>query len=169
MNWCALMGTLNSDWPPDRIEKLKALFADGLSFSQIASELAITRNSAIAKANRLGLKRDLPARKPFVHQVKRRRDTRIKNPGIVGRSRAENLQTPKVFHPENNPPDDPADQDIPRRQRKTILTLGPKHCKFPVGDPREKGFFFCGAARQFPLPYCAAHVRRCFHPAKGRT
>lgn len=151
----------NSDWTPDRIEKLKLLYADGLSSSQIAAELALTRSAVIGKAHRLGLQREVHLRggRP------RRPDIRIKNPGIQNRSRAEKLLAPRIFNPENNPPDDPADHDIPERQRKTIFTVGPRHCKFGIGDPREKGFFFCGAIRQFPLPYCAAHARRCFLPA----
>lgn len=45
-------------WTEDRIEKLKKLWDDGLSASQIAKELGegVTRNAVIGKAHRLGLK-----------------------------------------------------------------------------------------------------------------
>jgi len=45
-------------WTEDRIEKLRKLWDDGLSASQIAKELAegVTRNAVIGKAHRLGLK-----------------------------------------------------------------------------------------------------------------
>src|SRR5271167_4424071 len=43
-------------WTDERVELLKKLWADGLSASQIATELGgITRNSVIGKVHRLGL------------------------------------------------------------------------------------------------------------------
>ena len=43
-------------WTDDRVERLKKLWADGLSASQIAGELGgITRNAVIGKVHRLGL------------------------------------------------------------------------------------------------------------------
>src|SRR6478609_3569038 len=43
-------------WTDERVERLKKLWADGLSASQIAGELGgITRNAVIGKVHRLGL------------------------------------------------------------------------------------------------------------------
>jgi GcrA cell cycle regulator len=60
-------------------------------------------------------------------------------------------------------PDD--DLAIPEAQRRTLLTLGDR-CKWPVGDPRSPGFFYCGGEREDPTnpktPYCAEHMLRCF-------
>src|SRR5437868_9966473 len=43
-------------WTDERVELLKALWADGLSASQIAGELGgVTRNAVIGKVSRLGL------------------------------------------------------------------------------------------------------------------
>ena len=48
-------------WTDDRVEKLKNLWAEGLSASQIAKDLGgVTRNAVIGKVHRLGL----PARTP---------------------------------------------------------------------------------------------------------
>jgi hypothetical protein len=48
------------------------------------------------------------------------------------------------------------DRRIPKIQRKTIHDLTPFTCRFPVGDPRTKNFFFCGAAAPF-YAYCDCH------------
>src|SRR5947199_3975543 len=43
-------------WTDERVEKLKKLWADGLSASQIAGELGgVTRNAVIGKVHRLNL------------------------------------------------------------------------------------------------------------------
>uniref|UniRef100_UPI0025F3CA20 GcrA family cell cycle regulator n=1 Tax=uncultured Caulobacter sp. TaxID=158749 RepID=UPI0025F3CA20 len=43
-------------WSEDRVERLKALWADGLSASQVAKQLGgVTRNAVIGKIHRLGL------------------------------------------------------------------------------------------------------------------
>ena len=43
-------------WNDERVELLKRLWSEGLSASQIASELGgITRNAVIGKVHRLGL------------------------------------------------------------------------------------------------------------------
>src|SRR5438309_6416096 len=43
-------------WTDERVERLKKLWSDGLSASQIAGELGgITRNAVIGKVHRLGL------------------------------------------------------------------------------------------------------------------
>lgn len=49
--------TLTKQWPEERIERLKELWADPrkLSGAKIAAELGITRNAAIGMAYRLGL------------------------------------------------------------------------------------------------------------------
>ncbi|WP_366558457.1 GcrA family cell cycle regulator [Phenylobacterium sp.] len=42
-------------WSEDRVERLKVLWADGLSGSQVAKQLGgITRNAVIGKVHRLG-------------------------------------------------------------------------------------------------------------------
>ncbi|WP_281409432.1 GcrA family cell cycle regulator, partial [Oharaeibacter diazotrophicus] len=43
-------------WTDERVERLKTLWAEGLSASQIAAELgSVTRNAVIGKVHRLGL------------------------------------------------------------------------------------------------------------------
>lgn len=52
-------------WTPDRERELRALHAEGLTFSQIAKRLgAPSRNAIIGKVNRMGLPRRTEAIKP---------------------------------------------------------------------------------------------------------
>ena len=75
------------------------------------------------------------------------------------------------MNPIKNPPiptlhDDPI---IPIGQRKTMTTLLPDDCRWPIGDPQAAGFHFCGKRKQDGHPYCELHVRRASTPSRARV
>ena len=39
---------------------------------------------------------------------------------------------------------------------------GKMQCKYPIGDPRTKGFCFCENQRLPTGPYCEAHAEICY-------
>lgn len=51
---------------------------------------------------------------------------------------------------------------------KTMENLEAGDCRWPIGDPRQDGFHFCGAPQAAGRPYCAAHWGMAFMPAKQR-
>jgi hypothetical protein len=55
-----------------------------------------------------------------------------------------------------------------QRKYKTLLELEAGECRWPVGDPRQDGFHFCGAQQVLGKPYCIAHWQMSFVPGKGR-
>lgn len=58
------MMTTPNGWTSERIDDLKRLWAEGLSASQVASQLGcVTRNAVIGKVYRLGLAKGATARK----------------------------------------------------------------------------------------------------------
>jgi GcrA cell cycle regulator len=55
----------NTTWADDRVDKLRELYAAGMSATEIAVELGLpTRNTVIGKINRLGLTRDKHNHRP---------------------------------------------------------------------------------------------------------
>ena len=50
--------------------------------------------------------------------------------------------------------------EIPLEQRKTLLQLTEKTCRWPIGDPGSAEFFFCGGENVNEAPYCAYHCAR---------
>lgn len=38
----------------------------------------------------------------------------------------------------------------------------PRTCEWPIGNPGDDGFHFCGAERDGERPYCAAHAKRAY-------
>ncbi len=50
----------------------------------------------------------------------------------------------------------------------TVLTVKDSMCKWPIGDPADASFGFCGHGSAEGSPYCAEHARVAFQPAKKR-
>jgi GcrA cell cycle regulator len=146
------------------------LWQDGLSASQIAEQLGgITRNAVIGKAHRLGLTgRPSPIKnRPMgIVRPKPPRRPRAEQPAAATPAppriavaapppkRIENFQRPAET------------EDGPGA---TILTLTDRTCKWPIGDPRDSDFHFCGRASAENLPYCAEHARRAYQPPARRS
>ncbi len=42
--------------------------------------------------------------------------------------------------------------------------LGPQHCRWPIGDPREEDFHFCGRQKSHGISYCDRHAQKAFQP-----
>lgn len=53
-------------------------------------------------------------------------------------------------------------------RRVSLLDLTERVCKWPIGDPTEPGFHFCGLPSVPGKPYCAAHVAVAFQPMSSR-
>ncbi len=85
------MSAPRSNWSSERIELLTRGFHAGLSCSQIAREIGVTRNAVIGKMNRLGLSRP---RDVVDRQLEQRRDARLAHPKINGLA-------PKAITPEH--------------------------------------------------------------------
>ncbi len=57
---------------------------------------------------------------------------------------------------------------IPLAERASILTLKEPMCRWPIGDPGEPDFHFCGRKKFGSLPYCEHHARMAYQPVQLR-
>ncbi|MCG8443546.1 MAG: GcrA cell cycle regulator [Caulobacterales bacterium] len=147
-------------WTDDRVERLKKLWSEGLSASQIAKELGgVTRNAVIGKVHRLGLSgRATPSRPP-------RRVIKPRAPRVARRPLRPLVTTPVTPAPAPTPVEP---QPLPNGEFATVLTLSNHICKWPIGDPSDPGFRFCGRKAQAGSSYCEAHAQVAFQPARRR-
>jgi GcrA cell cycle regulator len=160
------------EWSSERIDQLRSLWHDGMSASQIAAQLGgISRNAVIGKAHRLGLMgRPSP--------IKNRPAGVMRRPA-PRRARAEQQQSPPrvIAAPVAVTPPPIVEKIEPPKTRPetgampgaTILTLTDRICKWPIGDPRDADFHFCGRASAENLPYCADHAKRAYQPPARRS
>jgi len=132
-----------SGWTPERLELLKALHAQGLSFSAIARHLGgATRNACIGKARRAGC---------AVHEERK----------------TVNRQT-KAGRVLVAPPPPPAIEEPPLTLEDgahvTGETLTRSHCRWPIGDPALADFHFCGRGLKPGSVYCPHHHGISYQP-----
>ena len=50
----------------------------------------------------------------------------------------------------------------------TVLTINDRMCRWPIGDPSENEFHFCGRKPKEGSPYCEAHARKAYQPQIAR-
>jgi GcrA cell cycle regulator len=155
-------------WTDERVELLRKLWTDGLSASQIAGELGgITRNAVIGKVHRLGLS---GRAKSTGAGVPRPRKSRSNSPMLrIGRGAIRgNTALAHAYELDAEIEPELIDNVIPIAQRRTLLELNEQTCRWPVGDPGNSDFFFCGGNIVSSLPYCAYHARIAYQPAADR-
>ena len=140
-------------WTDERVELLKKYWSEGLSASQIASKLGgVTRNAVIGKVHRLGLSgRAAPA--------------------APQRGRLDNI-LPEVDEAEVFEPLPEQSYVAPAvldgGELTTVSTLSGNMCKWPIGDPTDDDFHFCGQPVGSGKSYCAYHAAIAFQPSNAR-
>ncbi len=157
-------------WTDERVNALKKLWSEGHSASQIAKQLGgVTRNAVIGKVHRLGLSgRATPSRPvkrpPRLARPKPRvlpdGSVKVAAPVITERPELPVIERPAALAP--LPPLQMADGTP-----ATILTLRDSMCKWPIGDPADPKFAFCGRKSDCG-PYCSDHAKLAFQPARKR-
>ena len=121
-------------WTDERVELLKKLWADGLSASQIAAELGgITRNAVIGKVHRLGLSGRAKSPSSSVPRARKPRSS-----GHMMRIPRASMRGNTALAYDYDVEPEPELIEIPVEQRKTLLELTEKTCRWPIGDPGRR-------------------------------
>lgn len=158
-------------WNDERVELLKKLWAEGLSASQIAGRIgSVTRNAVIGKVHRLGLSGRATTTRMKSHRP-RPRPSVVKRPPAAAKPRFANVGNTALreLYQQAEPYVAPVEElVIPLAERKSIQSLDECSCRWPIGDPQEADFHFCGKTKVTGLPYCEFHARRAFQPPQAR-
>lgn len=166
-------------WPDDRVEMVQKLWEAGLSASQIAAEVCrspfeklpyVTRNAVIGIIHRRGW--GGRTKRPSSSAPRQRKVKPVQFAFRARSLRGENFKSPTLA------PDHPLDaigQELesevyvpPAAAACTLLELTDDTCKWPVGDPQQPDFHFCGGMALRGLPYCAGHSRVAYQPSAPR-
>jgi hypothetical protein len=153
---------------PESNDRLKVLFEEGRSFSQIATQLSkefgtlISRNSAIGRANRIGLRFDVPRKLPEQVILQRAAPMRTYRPSLLppiqrkSPYKTKTVETPDASH------------------AKPFQALGWGQCKWPLSLAMEDTTalsLFCAAPTDSDglAPYCAFHRKASCIPTESAS
>ena len=137
-------------WTDERIQELGRLWEEGHSASYIGKLLGVSKNAVVGKAHRL----KLPARPSPIKQGGAA--PRRKQPVPPPRPMVKTTVRPLV---EVAPPPRPAPRPVPRPVRRHN---GGPSCLWPIGDPSQPDFHFCGDSAVPGKPYCEEHCARAY-------
>ena len=141
-------------WTEEKVAKLKELWGKGNTASQIAEIIGgISRNAVIGKAHRLNLSAKIKTRSAISNQnFEKLIDDKNKKNRRSRKSKFKSLIIEKDFEPENP---------------KQLEELDENSCKWPIGHPNEKSFYFCGRSSLKDFSYCKLHLLFAYQP-KGK-
>ena len=146
-------------WTPERVEQLRSCVVTGLTCSQIAAEIGVSRNAVIGKLHRLGLSsgrppggaaRTCPPRVARPRAPSQRRLIRLMWSDGAAAAAAET-----------------ATGTVDSAQPCSLIELERGKCRWPLesaGDLR-----FCGNAAPDGISYCAGHARMAYRVPARRS
>ena len=130
-------------WTDESVEKLRRLWMQGLTANEIAKQLGVTKNAIVGKVHRLCL-----TARPSPIKVKEQEEEISEvtvneeieegascefNAKAAAKQRAEELTNIK------------------------LVDLDSHTCRWPIGDPRDDDFCFCGKKVRSGQTYCDEH------------
>lgn len=165
-------------WTDERIGLLKKMWKEGKSAAEIAKTLGkgVTRNAVIGKAHRMGLSgRPSPIKKPV--SVKKEATAKKTASASVTTSRDASKKAPAAANAKINPALARETEELKKIERETVppgggvalIDLTERMCKWPIGDPREDDFTFCGRSIRQGTPYCPDHAAAAYQSSSRRN
>ena len=163
------MSAKRATWSSELIEQMTRCFHAGLSCSQIAGEIGVTRNAVIGKMHRLGLSRPKELASAQMEQRRAARLARAKSPRNW-RPKRVSISAQHEMLAEAFPAPEPVDEiPIYNGCGCTLLELGQAQCRWPISSPGAADFCFCGNEPVKGLPYCLGHARMAYRrPGRPR-
>lgn len=171
-------------WTDQMVEDLKKMWDEGLTTGEIGKRLGVSKNSIVGKVHRLQL-----IARPSPIKKKDDSDETIaaaSSPVTASKPKAEVSEvkenkaaasTPsKEAAPVQQPRQDRIDTirnsahvEHPKGKHKTTLTDLDNHtCRWPVGDPKDDNFHFCGRKIKIGQTYCDEHAAVAYVKTSGK-
>ena len=135
-------------WTDEQVEQLRQMWAEGLTANEIAKRLNVTKNSIVGKVHRLCL-----TARPSPIKFK---DAETNNPDANGN---KYQSAPDMFENQVSLPDK---KTCCEPENIKLVDLDSHTCRWPIGDPRDEDFCFCGKKVHTGQTYCDEHSQMAY-------
>jgi GcrA cell cycle regulator len=139
-------------WTEESVAELRRLWDKGLTANEIAKKLGVTKNAIVGKVHRLCLKARPSPIKPKTDEneelvVETTEEIIVAEP--VEETITEVVEVEEV-----------ADKKSKKSEtdRTKLIDLDSHTCRWPIGDPRDDDFGFCGKKVRVGQTYCDEHA-----------
>jgi GcrA cell cycle regulator len=149
----------NATWTPERIEQLRNCIGSGMTCSQIAAAIGVSRNAVIGKIHRLGLSSGRPASA----------SARANCPPRARHSRGPTQRRLLRLAYAQAPLDEIMSSVVVVSTHPcSLIDIDPHQCRWPIGDPASTNFLFCGNDALAGFAYCVGHARMAYRAPASR-
>lgn len=174
-------------WTDEMVEELKRLWAEGVTTGEIGRRLNISKNSIVGKVHRLGLSgrpspikkksEDAPAKpaaktpakektaKPAKKETPAKPAAKTPEPAAVKSKPAAPKVQPQPSSAEASEEDiklakslNIPSADNTKKEFLSLIDLDNHTCRWPIGDPKDENFHFCGRKVRLGQTYCEEHA-----------
>lgn len=175
-------------WTDEMVEELKRLWSEGVTTGEIGRRLNISKNSIVGKVHRLGLsgrpspikkKGDEPETPKKAKSPAKEKEPKKAAPAKTSQEKPKEVQQKPAPKPEPKVEKQPVpakttpleEDDIKLAKSispKVESAAGKRHvslteldnhtCRWPIGDPKDENFHFCGRKIRLGQTYCEEHA-----------
>lgn len=163
-------------WTDQMVEDLKKMWKEGLTTGEIGKRLNVSKNSIVGKVHRLGLSgRPSPIKKKEEATPKATENKSVSPKPAP--EKAAPSKAPAKTNVKQKPAEAPKDNFqtclnkeleknflSPNNKEKknngfvTLTDLDSHTCRWPIGDPKDENFHFCGKKVKIGQTYCEEHA-----------
>ena len=156
-------------WDDNSIKMLQKLWDKGLSTTEIAKKMNVSKNSVVGKVHRLCLKaRPSPIKKKenetaeeqeviTVEQVTAEETTEEVLVEEIKVTPAEKADEKNVVSAKKGEQKKESAKANKKAKYIKLVELDSHTCRWPIGDPRDEDFCFCGKKVHAGQTYCDEH------------
>lgn len=143
-------------WTDEAVEELKRMWDRGMTTGQIAKALNVTKNSIIGKVHRLCLTaRPSPIKKAPSAKADKKATGSAK-PSKGEKNKKSSVSSPLSVSDEKL--SGSAENKVIEETNIPLVKLDNHTCRWPLGDPRDDDFCFCGKHVKTGQTYCEEHA-----------
>lgn len=142
-------------WTDEMVEGLRKMWKQGLTTNEIAKNLGVSKNSIVGKVHRLNLTaRPSPIKKKDNSTAIKPTTTAVETENNVACTKTAKKVSTAV---ETNVKVSSFEKNTSTSACLKLTELDSHTCRWPIGDPRDDSFGFCGKKVRSGQTYCEEH------------